>query len=157
MGGYGSSWDGAEIWKIVIRNGEVLPLELVVGQDMTGFLALGGQPKPIHRLILGYGEELGEVLVDAGLAQDAVDPVLTQVRQRLQTPLVEAAMPVGDAIALADFLVDMTKRYFSFLPGADLVGGATDIATVTKHEGFKWIRRKHFYSPDLNPRETDHA
>ncbi|MCY4150606.1 MAG: hypothetical protein OXF73_14905, partial [Gammaproteobacteria bacterium] len=64
---------------------------------------------------------------------------------------------VQDAINLADFLVDMTKRHAAFLPGADTVGGDTDIATVTKHEGFKWIRRKHYYSPQLNTRGTDHA
>lgn len=157
LGGYGSNWDGAEIWKIVIRDGQVLPLELVVGQDAPSYLAWGGQPKPIVRLILGFDDELGDALVAAGLTPDAVEPVMTQVRQRLQTPLVEPSMPVGDAIALADFLVDLTKRYFAFLPGADLVGGATDIATVTKHEGFKWIRRKHYYHPELNPRETDHA
>ena len=157
VGGYGSAWDGAEIWKIVIRNGEVLPLELVVGQDISGFVAWGGQPQPIHRLIIGFDERLGEALEAAGLASDATQQVLAQVRQQLQTPLVEAPMPVDDAIQLADFLVDLTKRYFAFLPGADSVGGATDIATVTKHEGFKWIRRKHFYNPDLNPMETDHA
>jgi hypothetical protein len=66
-------------------------------------------------------------------------------------------MPVQDAINLADFLVDVTKRYFAFLPGADIVGGETDIATVTKYEGFKWIRRKHYYPASLNPMETGHA
>jgi hypothetical protein len=137
VGGYGSKWDGAEIWKIIIRDGEILPLELVVGQEISGHVAWGGQPKPIHRLIVGYDDALGEALIESGLPKEAAEPVLTQVRQRLQTPLVEAAMPVGDAIALADFLVDLTKKYFAFLPGADLVGGATDIATVTKHEGFK--------------------
>lgn len=157
IGGYGSAWDGAEIWKIVIRNGEVLPLELLVGQDIPSYIAWGGQPQPIHRLIIGFDEKLGEALEAAGLAPEATQQLLDQVRQRLQTPLVEPSMPVGDAIQLADFLVDLTKRYFAFLPGADSVGGATDIATVTKHEGFKWIRRKHFYHSDLNPRETDHA
>ncbi len=43
------------------------------------------------------------------------------------------------------------------VPGADIVGGETDIATVTKHEGFKWIRRKHYYPPELNLMETDHV
>ena len=66
-------------------------------------------------------------------------------------------MPVQDAIDLADFLVDMTTKYFAFLPGADIVAGDTDIATVTKHEGFKWIRRKHYYPAHLNRRTTDHA
>lgn len=66
-------------------------------------------------------------------------------------------MPVIDAIELTDFLVETTKRYFRFLPGADIVGGDTDIAVVTKYEGFKWIRRKFFYPATLNPLETDHA
>ena len=66
-------------------------------------------------------------------------------------------MPVQDAIDLADFLADLTKRYVAFMPLADTVGGDTDIATFTKHEGFKWIRWKHYYSQHLNRRETDHA
>lgn len=157
IGGYGANCDNAEIWKIVIANGEVNAPELIADQSVSGHVAWGGQPKPIQRLILGYDQDLGEALIATGLPEDSVDPVLAQVQQRLLTPLVEAAMPVGDAIALADFLVDLTKRYFAFLPGADVVGGATDIATVTKHEGFKWIQRKHYYSPELNPRETDHV
>ncbi|MCY4461698.1 MAG: hypothetical protein OXC26_15090 [Albidovulum sp.] len=48
-------------------------------------------------------------------------------------------------------------KYFAFLLGADIVAGDTDIATDTKHEGFKWIRRKHYYSEYLNRRKTDHA
>jgi hypothetical protein len=64
-------------------------------------------------------------------------------------------MPVQDAIALADFLVDVTKRYVRFLPGADTVGGDTDVCVVTKHEGFKWVRRKHYFDRVLNPREND--
>jgi hypothetical protein len=71
--------------------------------------------------------------------------------------LVWPTMPMRDAIELADFLVDTTKGFFRFLPGADVVGGDTDIAAVTKYEGFKWIRRKHFYPAALNPLETDHA
>ena len=82
---------------------------------------------------------------------------ITAVRQEVSTPLVHSSMPVQDAIDLADFLVDLTKRYFAFLPGANVVGGDTEIATVTKHEGFKWIKRKHYYSEQLNRRDTDHA
>jgi hypothetical protein len=62
-------------------------------------------------------------------------------------------MPVQDAIDLADFLVDVTKRFVRFLPGADMVGGDADIAVVTRHEGFKWARRKHFFNATLNPTE----
>jgi len=157
VGGYGSNCDNAELWKLILQNGVMLAPELVADKDQDGHIAWGGQPQAIDRLILGYDRAMGEALIAAGLPPATVEPLLDQVRQRLQTPLVHSAMPVQDAINLADFMVDLTKKYFRFLPEADIVGGATDIATVTKHEGFKWIRRKHYYPLELNPRETDHV
>lgn len=158
IGGYGSDCDNAEVWKISIFNGTLLEPELVADRHEDGKVGWGGQPKAIQRLILGYDAEmLPDALVASGMPLEAVEPLIGQVQQRLMTPLVHPAMPVQDAIRLTEFLVDMTKRYFAFLPGADIVGGSTDIATVTKHEGFKWIRRKHYYDPSLNPRETDHV
>jgi ABC-type branched-subunit amino acid transport system substrate-binding protein len=70
--------------------------------------------------------------------------------------LIEPSMPTQDAIALTEFLAETVKGYVRFLPGPDTVGGSTDVAVVTKHEGFKWIRRKHYYPPSLNV-ETDHV
>lgn len=157
VGGYGSNCDNAELWKLTLQDGVMLPPELIADKDQDGHIAWGGQPQAIDRLILGFDRAMGDALVAAGLPAATVEPLLDQVRQRLQTPLVHSAMPVQDAINLADFMVDLTKRYFRFLPEADIVGGATDIATVTKHEGFKWIRRKHYYPVELNPKETDHV
>jgi hypothetical protein len=31
-----------------------------------------------------------------------------------------------------------------------IVGGPIEIAAITKHEGFRWIQRKHFYPAGLN-------
>jgi len=157
VGGYGAHCDNAEIWKISLQSGEWLPLELVAGQEQDGHVSWGGQPQAINRLLLGYDPALADALVDFGLPEEITRPLFEQLQARLATPLVHPAMPIQDAINLTSFLVDLTKRYFAFLPGADVVGGATDIATVTKHEGFKWIKRKHHYDAALNPRETDHV
>jgi hypothetical protein len=157
VGGYGSDCDNAEVWRLVLGNGAWAEPELLAGVHQDGNVAWGGQPKALQRLLLGYDPDMGQVLIDSGLPEETVSPLLGQIQQRLETPLVHAAMPIQEAISLADFLVDLTKRYFAFLPGADIVGGVTDIATVTKHEGFKWIRRKHYYPPELNARETDHV
>lgn len=32
-----------------------------------------------------------------------------------------------------------------------VVGGPVDVAVVTKCDGFVWIKRKHYFSPELNP------
>lgn len=157
VGGYSSGSDNAELWKLQMLNGEMQEPELIADRGDDGHVAWGGQPGPISRLLLGYDQDMSRLLVEAGMEPATVAPLLQQIQSQLQTPLVHEAMPVVDAINLADFLVDLTKRYFRFLPGADIVGGATDICTVTKHEGFKWIRRKHYYPANLNPQETDHV
>ena len=77
------------------------------------------------------------------------------VRASSERYLYDPRMPIQDAIDLAQYLVDVAKGFSRFLPGADTVGGDTDVAVVTRHERFKWIKRKHFYPVNLNT-ETDH-
>ena len=38
-----------------------------------------------------------------------------------------------------------------FRPGANTIGGPIEIAAVSKHEGFKWVKRKHYFDSILNP------
>ncbi len=40
-----------------------------------------------------------------------------------------------------------------FTPGAPTVGGPIEIATITKHEDFKWVKRKHYWEEKYNPKE----
>jgi hypothetical protein len=40
---------------------------------------------------------------------------------------------------------------FSLKRQVKTVGGAGEIAAITKHEGFKWVQRRHFYPAVLNP------
>ncbi len=156
VGGYSSNFDaGHEVWKISIINGSCSVEQLLSAGNTDLFVS--GQPGPITRLVAGFDYTLQEHLVGAGIEVTQAEALVNLLRTKMLAPLVHPTMPVRDAIDLADFLVETTKRFFRFLPGADLVGGDTDIAVVTKYEGFKWIRRKHFYSPALNPLETDHA
>ena len=32
------------------------------------------------------------------------------------------------------------------------VSGPIDVAAISKHDGFVWIERKHYFRPELNPR-----
>ena len=137
--------------------------ELVKADDDQR-LVWGGQNKAISRLIHGFDHGImqvfSKVLSEFGLSQEISLQVVSRIMQYLpqfEASLVHSTMPVQDAINLADFLVDVTKRYFAFLPGSNIVGGETDIATVTKYEGFKWIKRKHYYPDHLNRRDLDHA
>lgn len=96
-------------------------------------------------------------MIEEGLKEDMAQLMFEKAKQRLETGILSATMPVIDVIRLAEFLVDTTKGYFSFAFGSDIVGGETDLATVTKYEGFKWIKRKHFYPRNLNRGDNDHV
>lgn len=156
VGGYSAGSDIAEVWKIVLMNGVCAdPIQQFPGLE-SAYVLWAGQPEALNRLILGFSQHLPPALLDAGVDPKNLAHIVQTIRDRTGTPLAADPMPTGDAIALADFLVDVTKKYVHFLKGADTVGGDTDIATVTRHEGFRWIRRKHFYPRELN-RETDHV
>jgi len=157
VGGYSSDKSlGHEVRKITIANAACGEPEIEMAHGATGIFA-GGQPGPINRLVVGFDDQLVSALPEMGVLPENVGNVVSALRQHTEVYLAANTMPVRDAIDLADFLVETTKRFFRFLPGADIVGGETDIAVVTRYEGFKWIKRKHFYPASLNPLEIDHV
>ena len=153
IGGYGSDEFLGEIWKLEINNGTIKDPEQIADSAMEDRICWGGQGQVIHRILLGIDPNITSELLLHGVSEKD----LAAIQSRHQTPLLASSMPVQDAIDLADFLVYAAKRYAAFLPMANVVGGDTDIATVTRHEGFKWVRRKHYYPQHLNPMETDHV
>lgn len=66
------------------------------------------------------------------------------------------SQPIQDGIDLVRFILETTIGYHRFCLGAQVVGGPIDIAAITKHEQFKWVRRKFFYSSTLNPPYDTH-
>jgi hypothetical protein len=157
VGGFSSNSEQAEVWRIDMENGDFKePAEQFPGSG--SFLVWGGQPEAISRLVLGYSPLVENALARYGLNETQISEVFSEFqRDTSPSAMVNASMPIQDAIELAEFLVDTTKRFVRFLPGADTVGGDTDIAVVTRHERFKWIKRKHYYPAHLNVLETDHV
>lgn len=130
------------------------PFRLTPREDSPSIL-WAGQPEAVQRLIHGYDAGLGDLLAKRfSLATDELDEVLRDFAMNLNRHLAVSAMPIRDAIELAEFLVDLTIKYTHFLPDASTVGPPIEVAAITKHEGFKWIRRKYYYSRELNPEEV---
>ncbi len=69
-----------------------------------------------------------------------VRPLMSTVSQLSKEDLAE----------MAESLVYLTylKRRFTF--AEESVGGPVDVAIVTKGDGFIWIKRKHYFDPELN-------
>jgi hypothetical protein len=111
-----------------------------------------GQPEAISRLLNGYSSLL-PLLLEQDFALDPADVVakLPVMASKLAAPMINPAMPIQDAIELADFMVDLSIKYSRFMPGSPTVGGPIELAAITKHEGFKWIKRKYYFDDSLNP------
>ena len=110
-----------------------------------------GQGEALTRLILGASAGLRDALLILGVTPADVDAAVGAIRQQISLPLLVEAMPFQDAIDLAEWMVDLTKQFVRFTPGAGTVGGPVEVAGITRHEGFKWIKRKHYYGRELNP------
>lgn len=158
VGGYSSKAESPETWMVTIQS-EAASSPAPQCQVPMGICSAvwGGQPEAISRLILGVSLQHTAALAGAGFDAGQVAAISSVLSSNMQAKVLHAAMPVQDAVDLADFLVETTKRYVRFLPGADTVGGDTDIAVVTKHEGFKWVRRKHYFRQPLNPAEVSYG
>lgn len=65
---------------------------------------------------------------------------------------IVASLPVPDLATLAETLVALTSLKERVTVGTETVGGAVDVASITKGDGFIWIKRKHYFDPALNPR-----
>lgn len=147
--GYSSNTHFPEEWKIDIRNNNCKGPYKVRGENEIG-ITWNGEPEAINRLFLGYSSGLPNVLKEGGLEKSRIDKIMELSKRMLPAQMVTPAMPIQDAIELADFLVYTTAQYSRFIPGAPTVGGPTEIAAITKHEGFKWVKRKHYYDPSKN-------
>ncbi len=61
-------------------------------------------------------------------------------------------MPNQELATLAESLVDLTSLKRRMSAERETVGGDIDVAIISKSEGFVWIKRKHYFPADLNPR-----
>jgi hypothetical protein len=153
VAGYGAGAKLSETWSIEIKDGKCEPPKLVIPQGQSNCI-VGGDPEVFCRLANGVSPFLAPVLLHAGFDQLTVDKVVAAAQSGLGIPLVEAPMPIQDAIDLAEFFVSTTSIFARFKRGAATVGGPVESAAITKHEGFKWVHRKHYFSTELNPRGT---
>ena len=151
VAGYSSDAQLSETWLIEIKNGSCDPPRLIFGQGITNVYA-GGDPELFSRVVNGHSQKLADALLKAGVPQSGLGAALQAIQTEMVVPLIEAPMPIQDAIDFAEFLVHATVMFTRFKRGAATVGGPVESAAITKHEGFKWVRRKHYFDESLNPR-----
>jgi hypothetical protein len=150
IAGYSAGEPLAEVYDLTFSGKGCDGPKLLRAQEDVG-INWAGQAEGIQRLVLGYGSGTVPALLESGFDPKRIPDVHAALRRHNELPLAFAPMPIQDAIALAEFLVQLQMSLSRFALGPAIVGGPIEIAAVTKHEGFKWVQRKHYYTVELNP------
>lgn len=95
------------------------------------------------------------------VGKGVVDELQKQLRSYREkthiNPITTAVsfLPKEELAVMAETLVNLTsfKRKIS-IDAAETVGGPIDVAVISKADGFVWIKRKHYFEPQLNPHFT---
>ncbi len=120
---------------------------------------LNEYPEVIVSAIPGVtAKQRSTLLKRAARARDAtmetIRSRLAQVREQyFWSPIAKLVnnLPKEELAAMAEALVNLTsfKRRVSW--DAETVGGPIDVAVISRGDGFIWIKRKHYFAPELNP------
>jgi len=151
VAGYSAKESMADEFQIDIQNGVCTGPRRLRKREESG-TTWAGEPEALNRLILGRSGMFHSLLQQRlGIQAAQMNDAMLAVQQQIQIPFVLAAMPLQDAIDLGKFMVDVTKKFSRFKPGAPTVGGPIEIAAISKHEGFRWVSRKYYFERALNP------
>ncbi|WP_281868360.1 hypothetical protein [Brevibacillus parabrevis] len=95
-------------------------------------------------------EIIKQVSLDAFEAiQKHIEKIQMEVYAR---PIVDivSILPKDELAAIAEALVNLTSFKRKVSIDAETVGGPIDVAIISKGDGFIWIKRKHYFKPELN-------
>jgi len=150
IAGYSARSTKPEVWHVFMQ-GNACPLPQCVIAAGVSSAVWYGMGEALTRLLLGYTDEAVARLVSAGVPEPDARSALQET-----APLISEGMPMQDAVDLVKYWADVVVGYVRFAPGAPSVAPPIDLATITVHEGFRWVARKHYFSAELNP-DTIHT
>lgn len=146
VAGYSANASEGEVWRVEVDSAGLVARQPVFKVGESG-VDIKGQPEAVYRLAFGWSPRILEGLVASGIpAADAEQFLLAQGAAQL----VQPSMPLQDAVDLVNYLCEVTAGFVRFIPGGPTVHPPIDIATINFHEGFRWVQRKHYFSPALN-------
>jgi hypothetical protein len=118
-------------------------IDLALGK--AGFLGeVGGDPTKLS--------ELAKIKQKA--SEDYGSGVVDYLHKEHTLPMrsVLGSLPFDELAELAHTLVLLESLKERVTSNSASVSGPIDVAVISKNDGFIWIKRKHYFDPQLNPR-----
>jgi hypothetical protein len=139
VGGFDEGDAYGRVFEVSIPNS---PVPEEKSADAFG-ITFGGQHEIAGRLLGGYDPRL-EALVAENLRLTAAQTadLREKVLPSLAMPIPYQFLPLQDSVDLALFLVKTTATLQGWTTGMRGVGGAVDVATITRTDGFRAVQEK---------------
>lgn len=138
--GYSAGRPQAEAWDVLLSDSDCPPPVCVQREQDFG-PRWAGDGEALDRLVLGVSSRFAELAEKQGLMTNDGQNARNGVGSALYELLFLEAMPIWDAAELARFLVETTIGFIHFsVSRPKTVGGQIEIAAITKHEGFHWLK-----------------
>ncbi|MFZ2055022.1 MAG: hypothetical protein WAU81_12615 [Candidatus Aminicenantales bacterium] len=139
IGGYDQDVPYGRVFQVAIPSKPV-PVE----QNKNQFgITWGGQLEYTTRLIKGMDPALPSVVQKyLNLTDEQRDSLEKHIDQNLSIKIPYQFLPLQDCVSLSIFLIRTSIEIQTWTLGIRGVGGAIDVATVTRTEGFKIVQKK---------------
>jgi hypothetical protein len=102
----------------------------------------GGQREFVDRIIQGYDENLLNIIQQELKFEDSKKEKIKKALRPLTMKMPLQMLPLQDCVDLAIFFIRTTIDAQRLTVGTRGVGGAIEVATITRSEGFRFIQRK---------------
>lgn len=151
-------------------------MNLDLGREHSDRAAVLGfaQQDVVHSFVNGVTKEIRDhakaliktAVEKAGNWTSTTTPVQQQLKSALVTEFEKfigdrytmdliqmvGSMPKQELATLAESLIEITGLRRRVTSAMETVGGDVDVAVISKSEGLVWVKRKHYFPPELNHR-----
>jgi hypothetical protein len=139
IGGYDPESPYGRVYQVVIPT---VPEPTEQNANQFG-LTWGGQLALTSRLIKGMDPQLPALVQEyLKLGDTQRDELAKFLDSRLSLRIPYQFLPLQDCVDLAIYLISTTIDIQTWQVGVRGVGGAIDVATITRTDGFRYVQRK---------------
>ena len=143
VGGYDEGAPYGRIFEIYIPS-RPAPREMIPAGQFGA--VWGGQQEITARLLTGFDPRVPQMvrsfLQTAAAPAGVADPLDVELKTKLSARIPWQFLPLQDCVDLAIFLVRTTITLQKWVVDIRGVGGAIDVATITRNEPFRYIQQK---------------
>lgn len=111
-------------------------------------------PKIIDENIINLNDDQKEFTQEIGsnILQHFQLELNKMIEEKFSSPIMDtvSSFPKEELAAMAEALVNLTSIKRKMSSQTETVGGPIDVAVISKGDGFIWIKRKHYFKPELN-------